>query len=156
MPTQMTIGRALGSAGLAAGLVTLALQLVPYGRDHDNPAVVMEPNWDQPSTRELAARACFDCHSNETRWPWYSNVAPASWFVQRHVEDGRRVLNFSEWQRPQEEAHESTETLLEGEMPLGSYVLFHPSAQLSPSETRTLAQGLMASVGGAQAAHSDD
>ena len=68
----------------------LLIQLVPFGRDHTNPPVVQEPNWDSPATRELAQRACFDCHSNETVWPWYSNIAPVSWLVaQRHLRSPR-------------------------------------------------------------------
>ena len=77
--------------------IFLLIQLIPYGRDHTNPAVVAEPAWDLPETRALAVRACFDCHSNETIWPWYSNVAPISWLVQRDVDEGREKLNFSEW-----------------------------------------------------------
>ena len=61
---------------LAVVALALLIQLVPYGRAHTNPPVVAEPNWDSPQTRELAVRACFDCHSNETTWPWYSNIAP--------------------------------------------------------------------------------
>ena len=57
-------------------------QVVPYGRNHTNPAVVYEPDWDSPETRALAERACFDCHSNETTWPWYSTIAPISWLTQ--------------------------------------------------------------------------
>jgi hypothetical protein len=123
------------------------VQLVPYGRDHTNPAVVREPAWDRPATRELAVRACFDCHSNETRWPWYSHVAPLSWLVQRDVDVGRRMVNFSEWDRAQEEAGESAETVLEGEMPPATYLPLHPSARLSAEEKRALADGLTATVG---------
>jgi hypothetical protein len=61
-----------------------------YGRDHSNPPVRIEPRWDRARTRELAVRACFDCHSNQTRWPWYSHVAPISWLVQHDVEEGAR------------------------------------------------------------------
>ncbi len=75
----------------------LLIQLVPYGRNHTNPPVLQEPNWDSPQTRALAQRACFDCHSNETEWPWYSHVAPVSWLVQRDVEEGREKVNFSTW-----------------------------------------------------------
>ena len=68
--------------GLAAGTAVIALllliQLVPYGRNHANPPVRQEPAWDSPQTRELAVRACYDCHSNQTAWPWYTNVAPIS------------------------------------------------------------------------------
>ena len=74
-------------------LLLAAAQLVPYGRDHDNPPVVAEPAWGSPATRELARRACFDCHSNETQWPWYSNIAPLSWLIQRDVDEGRDELN---------------------------------------------------------------
>ena len=91
----------------AMAVALLAIQLAPYGRDHTNPPARREPAWDSPQTRSLAARACFDCHSNETVWPWYSNVAPFSWLVQRDVDKGRKDLNFSEWDRAQEEASES-------------------------------------------------
>jgi len=67
---------------LAGGIVFIAMQLVPYGHAHTNPPVTGEPKWDSPQTRELAKRACFDCHSNETDWPWYSNIAPVSWLIQ--------------------------------------------------------------------------
>lgn len=133
-------------------LITLAallllIQLVPYGRDHSNPPVVQEPDWDRPRTRELAARACFDCHSNETRWPWYSHVAPASWLLQRDVDEGRRIVNFSEWQRPYEEASESAETVIEGEMPPWFYVILHPPAKLTAEEKNDLVRGLTATFG---------
>ncbi|MCX7782465.1 MAG: heme-binding domain-containing protein, partial [Meiothermus sp.] len=81
----------------ALALVLLAIQLVPYGRDHQNPPVVAEPPWDSPQTRALFVRACADCHSNQTRWPWYSHIAPVSWLVQRDVEEGRSKLNLSLW-----------------------------------------------------------
>jgi hypothetical protein len=123
------------------------LQLIPYGRDHTNPRVLSEPTWDRPSTRALAARACFACHSNETTWPWYSHVAPTSWFVQRHVDEGRQVLNFSEWTRTYEEAGEAAEAVLEREMPPASYTLLHPEARLSAEERRILAEGLVATIG---------
>ena len=132
---------------LGIGALLAAIQLVPYGRSHDNPPVVQEPRWDQPETRALAVRACFDCHSNETRWPWYTHVAPASWLVQRDVDEGREALNFSEWQRTYKEAGESAQTVDEGEMPLQTYVLIHPEARLSLAERRALSQGLAATLG---------
>jgi len=70
------------------------MQLVPYGHTHGNPPVTQEPAWDSPHTRALAVRACFNCHSNETRWPWYANLAPFSWVVQFDVEAARSVINF--------------------------------------------------------------
>jgi hypothetical protein len=125
----------------------IIIQLIPYGRAHSNPPVRIEPQWDNPQTRELAKRACFDCHSNETAWPWYSNVAPMSWLVQRDVEEGRSKMNFSEWDRPQKEAHEAAEQVQKGKMPLWFYVPLHPQANLSAEEKQILIQGLQASTG---------
>lgn len=74
--------------GIFLAAAILAIQLVPYGRNHANPSLGQEPAWDSAQTRELTARACFNCHSNETVWPWYSNIAPASWPIQRDVDKG--------------------------------------------------------------------
>lgn len=135
---------------IAAALLGLfvALQLVPYGRDHTNPPGRQEPKWDSPQTRELAARACFDCHSNQSKWPWYSNIAPVSWLVQHDVEEGREKLNFSEFDRPQEEAEEAGEVIEEGEMPMPIYVFMHSEAALSETEREALIRGLTATLGG--------
>jgi hypothetical protein len=104
--------RKWGFRAVATGLITFAaLQLIPYGRDHDNPPVVEEPKWDSAETRRLAVKACFSCHSNETKWPWYSNVARASWLLQRDVDAGRDDLNFSVWNRRQDKASEAAETV---------------------------------------------
>ncbi|HEY5270864.1 MAG TPA: heme-binding domain-containing protein, partial [Anaerolineales bacterium] len=78
-------------------VVGLLIQLVPLPGRGNNPPVTSEPLWDSPQTRALAKRACFDCHSNETVWPWYSYVAPVSWLVYNDTMQGRRRLNFSEW-----------------------------------------------------------
>lgn len=143
-------GKVLVVTGGAVLGVLLLAQLVPYGRDHANPPVIAEPRWDTAATRALAKRACFDCHSNETRWPWYASVAPMSWLLQAHVDEGRRVLDFSEWTRGYEEAGESGETVRTGEMPPRSYVLLHPEAKLSDAERRQLAAGLDATLGSAR------
>ncbi|GAB4273901.1 MAG: hypothetical protein Kow0080_21840 [Candidatus Promineifilaceae bacterium] len=126
----------------------LLIQLVPYGRSHTNPPVIREPNWDSPQTRELAQRACFDCHSNETIWPWYSNIAPFSWLTQHDVEEGRQKLNFSEWGsgREGERAHEMAETILEGEMPPVIYLPTHPNARLTDAEKQALIAGLQSTA----------
>lgn len=129
------------------GLVAVfgLIQLFPYGRDHTNPPVVQEPNWYSDRTRELAARACFDCHSNETVWPWYSNVAPISWLVYRDVEEGRETLNYSEWssQRGEEaEPEEGAEAIAEGQMPPQIFLALHPEARLTDAEKQELIQGL--------------
>ena len=125
----------------------VVIQFVPYGRSHENPPVTAEPSWDAPRTRELAKRVCFDCHSNETVWPWYASVAPMSWLVQRDVEEGREHLNFSEWDRPQKNADEAAEEYEEGEMPLSTYLLAHPEARLSDADRKALIEGLKATLG---------
>ncbi len=123
-------------------LPLLAIQLLPYGRQHANPAVTAEPAWPDPAVRVLAVGACYDCHSNQTTWPWYTSVAPVSWIIQRHVEEGRAVLNFSEWDRPQRGMREAAEVVAEGEMPPGYYRLLHKAARLSAAEAAALAQAL--------------
>jgi len=131
----------------AAGAVLFLLaQAVPYGRSHANPPVSAEPRWDSSQTRELAARACFDCHSNLTTWPWYSNVAPVSWLVQRDVDGGRASLNFSEWNKPQDGAGDISEAISSGSMPPWFYPLMHPKANLSKSEQQRLIAGLAATL----------
>jgi mono/diheme cytochrome c family protein len=136
-----------GALGLLA--VFLAIQLVPYGRDHTNPPVTGEPAWDAPETRMLAKQACFDCHSNETEWPGYASVAPVSWLVQHDVDEGRAVLNFSEWSSPQKEADDASEEVLDGEMPPAVYTLIHAHARLDAADRDRLAQGLAKTVGAA-------
>jgi hypothetical protein len=125
----------------------LLIQLVPYGRAHTNPPIVSEPAWDSPATRALAKRACFDCHSNETTWPWYSHVAPISWFLQSHVEDGRLALDFSEWNKTFRAARKASREVKSGGMPLTSYLLMHPDARLSDVEKADLIRGLDATFG---------
>jgi mono/diheme cytochrome c family protein len=134
-------------SGLVLVLAFLAIQFVPYGRDHLNPPVGAEPIWDTPQTRALARQACFDCHSNETEWPAYSRVAPISWLIQHDVYEGRSALNFSEWQRKQKEANEAAEKVLEGEMPLRIYRVMHAHARLSAADRERLAQGLERTLG---------
>jgi hypothetical protein len=134
-------------SGLALIVAFVAIQFVPYGRDHVNPPLGAEPGWDSPDTRALAKQACFDCHSNETEWPSYSRVAPVSWIIHRDVSEGRAVLNFSEWQRPQKEAAGAAEEVLEGEMPLRIYRLIHADARLSTADRDRLARGLERTLG---------
>ena len=96
-----------------------------------------------PPVQEILNRSCMDCHSNRTEWPWYSNVAPASWLVIDHVNHGRTHLNFSEWARlEREEAGGMLGSICKeaqgGSMPMPSYTLLHRSAKLSDSDVRML------------------
>lgn len=136
----------LASLGLII-LTLVVIQLVPYGRNHDNPTIIAEPNWDSPQTRDLFMTACGDCHSYETEWPWYSNIAPVSWLVQHDVEEGRAEFNVSRWGRGENEADEAAETVQEGEMPLPAYLITHPEARLAAADEQALIQGLIATFG---------
>jgi mono/diheme cytochrome c family protein len=138
----------LVTGGIAAlfGLFVL-IQLVPYGRSHQNPAVVNEPAWDSPETRSLFFDACKDCHSNETAWPWYSSIAPVSWLVYRDVEEGRSKFNVSRWGQGKQEGDEAAGMIREGEMPPWFYLPAHPEARLDDAETRALIDGLIATFG---------
>lgn len=133
--------------GVALAALALVAQAVPYGRDHTNPVVRREPTWDTPKTRELFVRACSDCHSNETAWPWYSHIAPVSWLVQHDVAAGRAEFNVSEWDRPQEEAGEAAAEVREGEMPMAIYAQMHAHARLTDAERAALIAGLRATFG---------
>lgn len=134
----------LGLFGIAV-VIGAAIQFVPTPVGPPNLAVVQEPTWDSPATREVFFRACGDCHSNTTDWPWYSRVAPVSWLIARDVVEGRRRLNVSEWNSHQRGADEAAEAILEGEMPLPIYLIMHPEARLTDAERADLAAGLTVS-----------
>jgi hypothetical protein len=96
-----------------------------------------------PEVAKVLKKACYDCHSNETVWPWYAKVAPVSWLVTRDVNEGREHLNFSEWQgfeegRKLKKLKEVAEEVEEGEMPMAIYVPLHPEAKLSDAEKKLL------------------
>jgi len=132
------------TALIALGII---IQLVPYGREHDNPDIRNEPNWDQARTRELFFRACKDCHSNQTEWPAYSFVAPMSWLVQRDVEEGRSHFNISEWGRDKNHGDDAAKMVRESEMPPWFYLPAHSEARLSDAEREEFVAGLIATFG---------
>ena len=140
----MNIGKLLGGAIV----LLILIQLIPYGKDHSNPPVTGEPVWDSERTQELFSRSCRDCHSNETVWPWYTHVAPASWLAQFDVEHGREKFNVSEWGRPgKNEGDEAAEEVRKGKMPPFFYIPLHPEAKLSETERQELVDGLIATFG---------
>jgi hypothetical protein len=133
--------RLLVASGLTLFGLALAVQLVPVQRS--NPPVVADLA-APPAVDAVLRASCYDCHSNETRWPWYSGVAPVSWLVSRDVEEARDRLNFSLWgtyeaKRQQRLAEEIWDEVEKGEMPLTSYLLAHPDARLSDEDRATLA-----------------
>jgi len=131
---------------IAIVVLGLLIQLIPLpGRGH-NPVVAAGPKWDTAQTAALVKRACYDCHSNETVWPWYSYVAPVSWLIYNDVMEGRSRLNFSEWNRPQRVAGEIVGMIQEGEMPPLQYLPMHPEARLSSAEKGQLITGITNSL----------
>jgi mono/diheme cytochrome c family protein len=128
-------------------LAAVLIQLIPFGHTHANPPQTKEPTWDSPQTRALFQRACFDCHTNATSWPWYSNVAPVSWLLQRDVNGGRSHLNFTEWDLPQKHAKDVTKEVQGGDMPAWFYLPIHPSARLTDAEKQLLIDGAEKSLG---------
>ena len=92
-----SVRRVLRWVGLGALALFVAIQFVPYGWRHSNPPVTQSAPWPDPAAEAIARESCYDCHSNETNWRWYSFVAPMSWLVRQDVEEGREKLNFSTW-----------------------------------------------------------
>ena len=114
-----------------------------------NPPVVRDLMATNPPPPEIAAMlhtACYDCHSSETRWPWYSRVAPMSWQIAKDVNDGRDNLNFSDWPNDPMRAAKRLEDMSEqigyGEMPLKKYTLIHTDARLTESQRKELTDWL--------------
>ena len=129
---------------VGTGLIALlaGIQLIPV--DRDNPPVTA--GFDGPPEVEAVLKtACYNCHSNETDWPWYAYVAPMKFAVADHVEEGRGEFNLSEWGSFTQEfkdhlRHEMWEEVEEGKMPLPNYVWLHPEAVLSREQKETLRQ----------------
>lgn len=144
----MSRSRLLAALLVVVGLAIL-IQFVPVpGVQHD-PAVLAQPSWNSPLTRSLAVRACYDCHSNLTQWPWYSRIAPVSWLIVHHVAEGRAALDFSATSMTGAAADRAARAVRTGRMPPLYYTWLHPTARLTAHERQTLADGLVASFGGA-------
>jgi hypothetical protein len=130
---------ALGLLGVVVLITVIALFM------QTNPPVTAEPAWDSPQTRALAQRACFDCHSNETVWPWYDRLPGGSWIAVFDTLRARREMNFSEW-RAGRRIREVAEVIQNGSMPPGLYTMMHPTAVLNAQEKQQLIQGLQNSL----------
>lgn len=132
----MSRRRLLPRLAMIAAVIIVAAQFVPVAKS--NPPVETEVP-ASPQVREILRRACYDCHSNETVWPWYSRVAPASWLMAWDVNEGREHLNFSAWNRlsDADRRHAFEEILEEVDadaMPLPIYLPLHPEARLSDQD----------------------
>lgn len=130
---------------IVAGLFLLAQVVRPAKTNppiKQSAALEAQLNVDPP-VAAILDRSCADCHSNKTRWPWYSHVAPVSWFVIDHVNHGRSNLNFSEWGKMSWREQRGMLTQIcklasAGVMPLSSYTPLHPGSKLSPEDVKTL------------------
>ncbi|MCX6080433.1 MAG: heme-binding domain-containing protein [Chloroflexi bacterium] len=126
---------------LIGGLVLFGLiQLIPV--DRTNPAVTKEPNWSSPEARALVKDNCFQCHSNETEWPWYSYIAPASWLIKYDVAKGRSIFNYSEWDQNPGNLSEMVENIDRGRMPPLQYTIFHPTSKMNAQQKQALIDAL--------------
>jgi hypothetical protein len=133
---------------MAIGLAIIfaALQFVRPARTNppvDEARTILAHTRITPEVARILDRSCNDCHSNQTRWPWYSNVAPVSWFVVNHVNVGRREMNLSDWAQYSADDQQGflkkiCREVKSGQMPLSSYLRLHGEAQLSDEDVRTL------------------
>ncbi|MEA2382923.1 MAG: hypothetical protein QOH72_2894 [Solirubrobacteraceae bacterium] len=130
------------AAGILAGAFVL-LQLIPYGHEHGAPPTTKRARLAGAADR-IAAAACMDCHSNATRWRWYTNVAPASLLVVNDVKGGRKRMNLSRWDQPQPDLREVVRVIAGGGMPPIQYKVIHGDARLSAAQRRTLDAGFRA------------
>jgi hypothetical protein len=131
---------------LSIGLLLIAIQLIRV--DTTNPALTPEKDFIDVTNAPnevavLLKSSCYDCHSNETKYPWYFNVAPISWWLKNHINEGREELNFSLWndyntKRKDKKLKECIEQINEGEMPMSSYTLTHKDAKLRAAQQKAL------------------
>lgn len=123
-----------------AGALFLGIQFVPV-EAKENPTA-QPPLPEPPEVVAILKRACYDCHSHEVRWPWYSRIAPVSWLVARDVIEGRKGINFSEWPEDEEDREFSREqtwdSVESGDMPLWFYLPLHPEANLTEADKAIL------------------
>jgi cytochrome c551/c552 len=135
--------RRLRISALAVLILLAAAQLVQP--ETPNPRVnparrLWSDSHMNPRVTEIMQRACGNCHSYETKWPWYVKISPVSWFMARHVEQGRAKLNFDEWSSAAaaDQLEEIYDSIAKKKMPLWSYLLMHPEARLSQADRDTL------------------
>jgi hypothetical protein len=129
-------------------VVFVLIQFVPYGRDHTDPPVTNAFHWTSPQAKEIARRACYDCHSNKTKYWWAVDIAPFSWLAAHDIQDGRARLNFSEWSGTL--TPERLQRAIDSHMPPLQYTLLHPSAKLSAADKQVLMDGFQQSLAATQ------
>ncbi|MDO9206686.1 MAG: heme-binding domain-containing protein [Sulfuricurvum sp.] len=138
----------LKNIGIGALALLIGIQFVPYGKNHTNPPIISEPQWDSPRTKELFNNACANCHSHQTLYPWYSDIAPISWLLQRDIDEGREHFNVSAWgAQKKNEGKDAAKEVREGEMPPWFYLPTHPEAKLTDAQKQELISGFEKTFG---------
>lgn len=131
----------------------IIVEIIPWGNiipafAETNPPVQTQIQWNNANTEQLVKMACYDCHSNETVWPWYAHITPVSWLVAHDTNEGRQRLNFSTQSANQINPNELVEQIQRGSMPKGIYTIMHPAANLSAEQKAELIAGIQASLHG--------
>jgi len=123
-------------------LVFIGIQLVPMNVPADLPVKEGDALEAPEDVQAILKRSCFDCHSSHTTFPWYSNIAPVSWFTKHHVEEGREHMNFSTWGSYKDEKKlkylEKIPKAIEKKMPMASYLIMHAEAKLSDEDKKAI------------------
>jgi hypothetical protein len=143
---KTTLLRILKWVAIVLGLAAVGIQFVRPARTNpqlDHSQTLEAHTQMTPEVAKIFERSCNDCHSNKTTWPWYSNVAPVSWWLIDHVDHGRSHLNYSQWGKllPADQQHslqEICDEVLDGNMPLPSYLPMHPQARLSEQDKKVI------------------
>src|SRR3989440_6835015 len=138
--------RILKWIAIALAVIFVGMQFIRPARSNppvDQSQTIEAHTQMTPEVASILDRSCRDCHSNKTVWPWYTNVAPISWWLSNHVNDGRRDLNFSDWaslpaDRQERKLRQICDEIQDGNMPLSSYLPMHPAARLSDQDKKTL------------------
>jgi hypothetical protein len=130
-------------AGIAVFAVAQFIPVTGANPPADQTQTIFANMTVPPDVTSILTRACQDCHSNQTAWPWYSRIAPVSWLVAHDVDEGRRELNFSGWgsynaRRQDRKLKEICEQIERGEMPMPIYTVMHPNAKLTASDRKAL------------------
>lgn len=148
--------RQLGILGLVVVGILILMQFVRFivpDFQLTNPPITHTVTWNSPETQDLFTRACADCHSNETVYPWYAYIAPMGWLIAYDTNEGRKYLNVSTGTG---EVDEISELIASGEMPPAIYITMHPSAKLTEAEKTSLIQGLQQSLVGFREAEGEE
>jgi hypothetical protein len=129
---------------ISLAVLTIFIVMQFFRIDKTNPPVVADNdflvlNTASAEVQNIIKASCYDCHSNTSIYPWYTTIAPVSWWIKHHINEGRQHLNFSEWgkytaKKADHKLEECVEMIQEGEMPMSSYTIIHSETKLSEEQ----------------------